>query len=196
MDNTAFNASRPVAPRANHEQPQPVHHQPAHKPKQNNEGSKKSWLKPAIVLLVLAIIVFVAVFGAENMYLNNTKKMTGTSTVNSNQYQAVFLTNGQVYFGKIQSVNQFYITLSNIYYLQVQQSVQPATSNATPSTLNGSASTSSGNNNNSAVQLVKLGNELHGPEDTMTIMRPQILFWENMKYNSKVTQAINSYQIK
>src|SRR5690242_7967446 len=37
--------------------------------------------------------------------------------VNANQYQAVFLTNGQVYFGNVNQVTNSFIRLKNIYYL-------------------------------------------------------------------------------
>jgi hypothetical protein len=94
-------------------------------------------------------------------------------------YQAVFLTNGQVYFGKFRPAMGKYAKLSDIYYLQVQQSVQPA---------------QAGQTQQPQVSLVKLGNELHGPQDSMYIDREQILFWENMKEDGKVVKAIREYQ--
>lgn len=106
-------------------------------------------------------------------------KMGGDSGVKSGQYQAVFLTNGQVYFGKVSDVNGGYVKLNDIYYLQVQQSVQPTDKNKT---------------DQSQVSLAKLGSELHGPEDSMNINRDQVLFWENLKNDGKVVQAINSYK--
>ena len=38
--------------------------------------------------------------------------------------------------------------------------------------------------------LIKLGGELHGPKDQMTINRNQILFIEELKADSKVVTAI------
>ena len=49
------------------------------------------------------------------------------------------------------------------------------------------------NSDNSDVQLIKLGNELHGPEDQMQITKDQVLFWENLKADGKVSKAIDSY---
>lgn len=89
-------------------------------------------------------------------------------------YQAVFLTNGQVYFGKLREANREYLVLEDIYYLQVSQRLQPA--EGEPST---------------DITLVKLGNELHGPEDTMYIPKGQVIFWENMKADSAVVQVID-----
>lgn len=107
--------------------------------------------------------------------------VTADSAVKGKQYQAVFLTNGQVYFGKVSSVDASYVKLSDIYYLQVQQTVQPKDSTAA-------------NANNQQVSLAKLGGELHGPEDVMYISRQQVLFWENLKGDGKVAKAIADYK--
>jgi hypothetical protein len=107
--------------------------------------------------------------------------LTADSAVKSKQFQAVFLTNGQVYFGKFSQINSSYVKLTDIYYLQVQQTVQPSSS-------------SSSSSNNQQVSLAKLGGELHGPEDVMFINRDQVLFWENLKNSGKVVQAIQKYQ--
>jgi hypothetical protein len=107
------------------------------------------------------------------------------------EYQAVFLTNNQVYFGKIVTVNSTYIKLVDIYYLQLQEALQPASSGGTSSKVSTTDSTSS---DSSSVQLIKLGSELQGPEDQMNINREQVLFWENLKPSGKVTQAIDKYQ--
>lgn len=44
--------------------------------------------------------------------------------------------------------------------------------------------------------LVKLGNELHGPEDKMSINLSQVLFVEDLKVDSKVVEAIRAYELK
>ena len=80
--------------------------------------------------------------------------------------------------------------MSDIYYLQVQQP-QPsgsAVADATKSNQQDSVATDT--------QLVKLGQELHAPEDQMVINKDQILFWENIKDSGKVVQAIDAYKAK
>jgi hypothetical protein len=99
--------------------------------------------------------------------------------VDSKKGQAVFLTNGQVYFGNIHNINGKYIDMTNIYYLNVSQSVQP------------DQKTSTGTNN--SVSLVKLGCELHGPTDQMIINRDQVTFWENLKSDGQVAKAIQQW---
>lgn len=138
----------------------------------DNSNSKKM-IMTAVVVVAILIVAALAFWG--------WKQMAGGASgfIKGNQYQALFLTNGQVYFGKLSNVDDTYVKLSDIYYLQVQQTVQPdANKNA------------NNNNSNPQVSLAKLGSELHGPEDTMLVNRDQVLFWENIKDDGKVVQAI------
>jgi hypothetical protein len=130
----------------------------------------------AKVLAILLIIVSLCAIGwfAQRVY----GSVRADAAVNSKEYQAIFLTNGQVYFGKFTHVDSTYVELTKIFYLQVQQQVQP-----------GQTST----NSQQQVSLAKLGGELHGPEDEMFINRDQILFWENLKPSGKVSTAIANY---
>jgi len=129
------------------------------------------------VLAILLIIVSVVVLG----WFANKALAAATSDagVKSKQYQAVFLTNGQVYFGKVSHVDSSYVKLTDIYYLQVQQQVQPKDNSSSQQP---------------QVSLAKLGGELHGPEDVMYISRQQVLFWENLKNDGKVVKAIADYK--
>jgi hypothetical protein len=99
--------------------------------------------------------------------------------VDTSRYQAVFLNNNQVYFGKITELNDKYMLLNDVFYLQVNQ-----TSDVQP-------------NKTAANDLVlqKLGKgELHSPDDTMIINASQVTFWENIKNDGKVVEAIKKYQ--
>lgn len=95
------------------------------------------------------------------------------------QFQAVFLTNGQVYFGHLENADSKNMILTDIYYLQ-----------STPQ--NPQQSNQNSQNNN--LTLIKLGQELHGPDDRMVIKSDQVLFWEDLKDNGKVVQAIHQNQ--
>ncbi len=101
------------------------------------------------------------------------------ASFDKSKFQAVFLSNGQVYFGKLDSLKGDYVELRNVYYLQVQQSVQPAKEN---------------NAEKSQVSLTKLGKELHGPTDKMNIKADQVLFWEDLKDDSTVVKAIKNFE--
>ncbi len=85
--------------------------------------------------------------------------------IDSSAYQAIFLTNNQIYFGHLKNASPDYLILSDVYYVKI--------------------------NEGGAGQLVKLGaGEPHGPKDVMIINQSQVLFWENLTPNSPVVKAI------
>lgn len=123
----------------------------------------------AIVIAAVGVVIYTKGFGRFN------------KTANSG-YQAVFLTNGQVYFGKLASGwGGKTVSLTDIYYLQVdeQSALQPK-DKTTDST-------------QPKLTLIKLGAELHGPTDKMEINRDHVLFTEKLKSDSKVVTAIGDY---
>lgn len=149
-------------------------------PKQSTTG-KRLALLVSVILVVLALLIG-GLYVASRGKTSTSSSATGTG-VEEAGYQAVFMTNGQVYFGHFSNIDGVYAELTDVYYLQVQQPVQPADTKAKTA-------------DQSQVSLTKLGNELHGPKDRMHISRDQILFWENLKDDSTVVKAINQYKTK
>lgn len=144
---------------------------PASSGKVKREGP--TWLRIALVVLLFSATILVVSMVAL-FYFGGTKE---SDHIDKNKQQAVFLTNGQVYFGKIKAINDKFLDLRSIYYLNVNQQVQPNqkdkdTTQATQ------------------VKLVKLGCELHSPTDKMVINRDQVSFWENLNDDGQVAQAI------
>jgi len=128
-----------------------------------------------IILGFVAVVMFLGGAG----YFWQAKKML-TRARAGNEYQAVFLDNGQIYFGKVSDKESTYVTLTDIYYLQFQQSLQNQDQEADP--------------NQSDLTLIKLGNELHGPKDEMEILRDHILFIETLADDSRVVKAILDHE--
>jgi hypothetical protein len=146
--------------------------------RRDNTGVVSTGLLSKTVAILLSL-VSIAVLG---WFANKAlATVTADSAVKGKQYQAVFLTNGQVYFGKVSKVDGSYVKVTDIYYLQVQQTVQPKDTSAASAA-------------NQQVSLAKLGGELHGPEDVMYVSRQQVLFWENLKTDGKVAKAIADYK--
>lgn len=146
----------------------------------NDKSSKMPWIVLAVIVIILVIggILFRGkLFGSDV----STSAMTAKST----SYQAIFLTNGQVYFGKISDTDANYVVMKDIYYLQVVQPPLQGTPTA------GQAATGT---QQPQISLVKLGNELHGPVDEMHISRTQILFYEDLKNEGNVVKAIQAYK--
>jgi len=148
----------------------------------------------SLYLIVLVLAIFLA-YLPEHAQLVSTQKTLSSAqnqlnsvnppesqTINNNEYQAVFLNSGQVYFGKIELMNRYYMKLTDIYYISSAQSsasIQPSVS--------ATSLTSSG------LQLIKLGCEVHAPEDLMVINQSEVSFWENIKNTGQVTQAIDKF---
>jgi hypothetical protein len=150
----------------------------AHTPKANAKlKGNMNWDRISQVGFLAAIVVLVVAVVFSLLF---TKGVASEERfVDKSKYQAVFLNGGQVYFGKISDLNSQYMKVSNIYYLRVNQQVQPDQQN-----------------NNAAqndISLVKLGCELHGPQDDMVINREQVIFWENLKDDGQVAKAVAEY---
>jgi hypothetical protein len=161
---------------------QPMYQEPA-------KSSKLPWV---ILGAVVVVLLVVGVLFRDKLFGSKTSQVKGTSTSmgTSSEYQAVFLTNGQVYFGKIKGTDDNYLTLSDIYYLQV---IQPP--------LQGSGQDAAGQPTTAEgqqpqISLVKLGQELHGPVDEMHINRSQVLFYEDLKTDGSVVKAITEDKAK
>ena len=110
--------------------------------RQRSDGQSNMLSKSVSILLGLLCLVAPIWFANRALATVNAD-----SAIKSKQYQALFLTNGQVYFGKISQVDKSYVKVTDIYYLQVQQTVQPKDATAAA--------------NNQQVSLAKLGGELH-----------------------------------
>ena len=117
-----------------------------------------SWRSVAAMVGMLAMIV---VTGA------GCEKVSGSPSL-STPYQAVVLTNGQVYFGKLEKLGAQFPTLAEVYYIQSQQNPETKQISNT---------------------LVKRGRELHGP-DHMIINSQHILFIEPVRPDSQLGKLI------
>ncbi len=124
-------------------------------------------------LIAFVIIVIIILAGAAGYLWWTTKDLQ------SDGYNAVFLTNGQVYFGKLASKRGEYLVLTDIYYLQANKAIQPGAEI-----------------DKQDMALVKLGSELHGPTDRMEINKDHVLFMEDLGETSKVMEAIKGYKAK
>lgn len=172
--------SRPEPTTRPPEEPQPIKEEPktVYRASTNHTTNDKS---PKMVYFIIGAVIAVAVILAGVWFALSRNSSGSTDTgIDSAKYQAVFFTNGQVYFGKLQAFNDQYLKLTKIYYLQT--TAQSTDSKNPQETSSDQAS---------SVNLIKLGNEIHGPEDEMIISKDQVLFYENLKSDSKVAKLID-----
>ena len=175
-------AYRPKDPQPTAEEPPRAIHRPSSTtpPRGGKKKPSFKWLiKPAIIVVLVALVGLCG----WTVWSQSQSSATTESAISAKEYQAVFFTNGQVYFGKLHSFNSEYLKLTDIFYLQTQSADQKST--------NPQDAASSDQTN---VQLIKLGDEIHGPQDEMIISRDQVLFFENLKPNGKVAQSIAKYK--
>ena len=154
-------------------------------------GSNKNSTKLVVVVLVIVVLVLAGVL----LYPMIKDKWDAKKAEKETIYHAVFLSNGQVYFGQLaaKETKKSYVVLTDVYYLQLkqqqaQQQVQPAEG--------GEQQTQTAEEKTPEFTLVKLGQELHGPEDKMTINSEQVLFYETLKSDSNVMKAIKDNKEK
>ena len=126
---------------------------------------------PIVVVISLTILIVVVSYLGVQFLTDYLKydRFSRQDFIDQNTYQAVFLTNNQTYFGHLKNISSDYLILLDVYYVKIDE--------------------------DGAGQLVKLGSiEPHEPENKMTINRDQILFWENIKFDSSVLKKIQGMQ--
>lgn len=157
----------PVVPLAAESVP-PLRHapaaHPAATPKHGLKRQPPKWLWLAIGVVVVAAMVY----GVGRLIFSNA------DGIDRGQYQAVFLTSSSlpsnVYFGKLERLPDGYYKLTGVYYLRAQ--------------------TETTQQDNSNITLTKMSTELHSPDDSLILPREQVLYYQNMRADSKVVQAI------
>lgn len=152
---------QPVAERVVAEGPRNSH-------RREEERKKKKTLIGAIVA-VLAVA-----FLAVGVWLM-TQHAGIPSYIDKSKYQAVFLQNGEFYFGKVESMTPQEITLKKVFYLQ-----KAATPNETETATE-----------KTDLEIVRIVDTVHAPEDMMMIERSQVLYVENLNPDSQVVKLMN-----
>lgn len=138
-----------------------------------HRGKDKKGL-PKLKLIALAVGVLLLA-GLGFWWMGQQSNVAGQ--IDKSKFQAVFFTNGQVYFGKLSKVDSDYYKLTDVFYIQETQSSD-------------NPQETKSDQQGSNPQLIKLGNEIHGPDDAMIINRDQVLFFENLKKDGKVSDVI------
>jgi hypothetical protein len=127
-------------------------------------------LKFLIIIAILAAVILAVFLGRDFV--------TGFFKTKADVYSAVFLSNGQVYFGKMTKNNASEIVLSDVFYIQINENGAQAQAQLAQTKFS----------------LIKLGNELHGPTDELFINRSQVVFYEKLRDDSKVVESIKNYK--
>lgn len=120
------------------------------------------------VTKVVVVVLVILVFSVFVSWF----KRRGVPRVDPRTYQAVFIEGNQQYFGHLKGLGTRYPYLTDIYYMQT------------------------GGSGGQNFTIFKLGSEIHGPEDVMYLNWKKVLFWENLKSDSKVVEAIAQEKVQ
>ncbi|KKP92181.1 MAG: hypothetical protein UR94_C0004G0042 [Parcubacteria group bacterium GW2011_GWA2_36_10] len=129
------------------------------------KSASKAWL--FITLILVIIVLGAAIFFVPKLKMNKTA-----------EYQAIFLDNQQVYFAKVVKEDAMSVYLEDVYYIQTQQQVIPATEEGAEDTVK------------EVPVLVKRGQELHQPSGWMQINRDKIVSIEQIGAESEILKEI------
>jgi len=125
-----------------------------------------------VMLLVLIALILVVLVVRTQLFRAGIASLfapTAAEAIDRNAYQAVFLTNGSTYFGKLQPQGDSWFLLSDVFYLSVSDQSAPS-------------------------QLIKRGSEVQGPKEPMIISTSQILFIENLRDDSQIVALIKRFK--
>lgn len=140
-------------------------------PPQPRPSAPRKRFKVFFWMLVLICALLVALFGRDalrSLYKGKEREA----------YSAVFLLNNQVYFGKMVENKRDRIVLREVFYIQVNEN---------------EGADDLGNMSSGRFNLVKLGDEIHGPTDELFINKDNVVFYEYLRDDSAVVQAIKEY---
>lgn len=124
-----------------------------------NSTMRNSRVVPVLLVVLILLVIGFAL----------DRKLSHAATKFQTPYQAVLLTNGSVFFGKVQGYGTDYPVMTNVFYIVTRTDAQT---------------------HQSSNVLVKRGKELHAP-DRMYLNPAHILFIEPVGPSSKVADLIS-----
>ena len=131
----------------------------------------------AILVFTILIFVSVLIFVSISLWQDGTARNTIQLLKYRGSYQAVFLTNGQAYFGNITEITNEYILLKDPYSIKVQQK----------------QTDEEGQAKQSEIKLLSIEDEFYKPEGYMLIKKSEILLIEELKDSSQIIDIIENY---
>lgn len=174
-----------------------------------SRSERKQQLMQKQLWIILIVFILVLIVGGGAIFIfkpewlpftSSTASPTGSSakvpSSKASGYVAVFLTNNQVYFGKLVDERSAYPVLRDVYYLRVQRSLVPAENEDANIKVEDQKSSPPPQQQQNELTLIKMGSELHGPVDEIKLNKDHILYIEDLKEDSKVVKAIREFQQK
>jgi len=102
---------------------------------------------------------------------NKDSVKTDPKVESSSAFWAVYLDSGQIFYGKKGKQNNNYVTMEDVFYYQ------PGVRSA----------------NSENIRIIKVGTEIHQPQDYVYVNKQHIERQEQLSSDSKVVKAIEQY---
>ncbi|MEK9171154.1 MAG: hypothetical protein AAB823_00420 [Patescibacteria group bacterium] len=102
---------------------------------------------------------------------------SSNSSFSSSDYVAVYMENSKVYFGKMEGADSDEPKLTDVFTLNVSTSQAEGSDTA-----------------QTDFELVKMTDQFQSPTDLLVLSRNKILYWEPLKSDSRVVEAIKKYK--
>lgn len=125
---------------------------------------KAGTLKKIVVLLASLVLVSIAGYAVYKVLLPS-------QSIDRSSYQVVYLVSGQAYFGRLQNKSGEYLILESPF------TVQAAAGDAEK-------------NNSNTTSLLRVRDQVYGPQDSIALKSDHVAFWQNLRKDSKVSKAI------
>ena len=146
---------------------------PPEPPKETGEVKKEPKIKAKLpfkkIVRLILIVLFLVILAVGIRYVIGNLPSGGTDLTrkadpSASSYYAIFLSDGQIYFGEIIENNENEMAISNAYRMQ-------------PS--------------GQTYSLLKLTDEAYGPTNKIFVNRSHVLFYEQLRKDSRVVELIN-----
>lgn len=128
------------------------------------------------IVLIILIFVLVVTFMLISLWQDGTFRNIYQSISFRSSFQAVFLSNGQLYFGKITEITNGYIKMEKPHFLQLAQDQEDLAEGVQPE-----------------MQLISIKDEFHKPKDFVLIEKSSVIFIEELRDASQITDAIQNF---
>ncbi len=157
-------------------------------PAKKKAANPKQWEaeKKIIKRIALGVLAFMILVVLDANYQFTAALQTDKKA--STTWQAVFLTNDQVYFGHLSQYGINYWKLKDASYIKVTQ-VPVAQA---PDAANGTPAKDQPTKMENRTTLMKVSQDVHQPEDTLYIPKEQILFWQDLQDGSSIVQTLKT----
>lgn len=129
------------------------------------------------LLSIFILFIFIIVVVSAVNYLFSKFIVVVGPKVNPNAYQTVFLEGNQQYFGHLKGLGTRAPYMTDVYYVRPIGQYKPDLLQQNFS-------------------LVKMGDEINGPENKLYLNWDKVLMWQEMKADSKITKAIEQDKLR